>query len=116
MMPRRKPDHEAESVRVKANEIDDPKPFVRSKTHGGNRSVAKGNIEIRIVKQHPGTGDKEKRPERGAVLEGPGKDSEITIESRRIEKHGRSKDGTGREAATASMGVGIFGRLRRAKK
>lgn len=113
MKGRRKPDHEAESIVVKANRITNQGYFHRSNTHGGNRMVAKGDVEVEIKKQHPGNRDKGVRPDPGTTLIGPGGDTEVTIEARRP---GRINRVPGRDIATASKGVRIFGKLRRSKE
>ncbi len=113
MKGRRKPDHEAESIVVKANRITDHGYFHRSNTHGGNRMVAEGDVEVEVKKQHPGNRDKEVRPDPGTILTGPGEDTEISIEARRLGKINRE---SGRDIRTASKGVSIFGKLRRSKE
>lgn len=113
--PRRKPDYEADSVEMTADSIKDKGHFHGRKTHGRNRAVAKGDIEVTVREQHPGkAADEGRRPLAGTVLEGPGKDAEITVEARRINKV-RPAEG-GRESTTASGGAEIFGRLRRRKQ
>ncbi len=109
MKIRRKPDHEAVEVGVKANSISDPKYFPKSKTDGANRIVAKGDIEIDVRKQHPGSKNKAGRPEPGTIIKAEGKNSKITIEGRRIKKinHGGKRDST-----TVSGIVEMFKNLR----
>ena len=104
----RKPDYEADSIRVKAKTIEGPKYFPRSKVHGGNWLRAKDDIEVDIRKSLPGK-DKDVRPESGTVLEG--KNAEIIITGRYAGKDKNKVDG--KEVGTASGGVRIFGRLRR---
>ena len=77
MKSRRKPDHEAVEVAVRADSITDPDYFPKSKTDGANRIVAKGDVEIDIRKQHPGSKDKDIRPEPGTTLKAKGKDSKV---------------------------------------
>lgn len=104
----RKPDHEADAVEVRANEISKSGYFPRSKVHGGNWFRAKGDVEVDIRKSLPGK-DKEVRPDVGTVLEG--KDAEIVVTGRRVLKKPDKKNG--KDVGTASGGVRIFGRLRR---
>lgn len=104
----RKPDHEADSIRVKADSIKGPEYFPRSKVHGGNWLRAKGDVEVDIRKSLPGK-DKEVRPESGTILEG--KDTEIVVTGRYVGKDKNKVDG--KEVGSASGGVRIFGRLRR---
>ena len=110
MRSRRKPDHEAVEVGIKADSITDPKYFPKSKTDGANRIVAKGDVEVDVRKQHPGSRNKEVRPGPGTVLSADGKDAEVTIEGRRVNKVSRSGK---RQSTTVSGMVEIFGRLRR---
>lgn len=109
MKSRRKPDHEAVEVAVRADSITDPDYFPKSKTDGANRIVAKGDVEIDIRKQHPGSKDKDIRPEPGTTLKAKGKDSKVTIEGRRINKINR---GGKRASTTVSGMVEIFKSLR----
>lgn len=98
MKQRRNPDHEAVDVELTADQIKKKGFFPRSKTDGGNYAVAKGNVEVKIRKQHHGNIDKEVRPDAGPVLEGEG-NTEITVATRRIEKIRRKK--SGRDNTTA---------------
>ena len=43
--PRGRPDHEAESFKVEAEEISKPKKFYRNSRHNGQRIEAKGKIK-----------------------------------------------------------------------
>lgn len=113
MRSRRKPDHEAESIVIRADRIDEEGYFPRSNTHGGNRVTAKGDVEIEIRKQHPGAKDKDVRPEPGTILVGKGKETEVTVEARRFGKIDRASK---RQVGTASKRVEIFGKLKRWKK
>ncbi|MBQ7701577.1 MAG: hypothetical protein IJT54_04150 [Candidatus Methanomethylophilaceae archaeon] len=108
MKLRRKPDYEAESIRVTANKIDKPEYVPKSKTHGGNRTTAKGDIKIVVNSQHPGQ-ESESRPKPGTVLHG---DDDVIIEARSIIK-GRNRDSERKEIAVARQRVEIFGKLRR---
>lgn len=112
--PRRKPDHEASEVEIKADRIDDPKYVPVKKTDGRNRSVIGGRIEIKIRKQHKGTKNDDVRPPTGSTIGGDQED--VTVEARRINKVRPTKDGTGRKSTTASGSVEIFGKLRRLLK
>lgn len=107
---RRNPDHEAADIEFSADHIAKPGYYPRSKTDGGNRTTAKGNIKVHIRKQHHGSSDRSRRPDSGTILEAPGSDSEVEISARRINKP-RSKNG--QMSSTASGGVEIFGKLRR---
>ena len=110
-MPRRKrPDHEAESVVIKADKIDEPRIMYRNKTHNGNYTNAKGNVSIFINRKHFESKDDDFRPGNGVVLEGD-PDQKIRIEAKRIEKH--SKISEGQQTGSASKDVRIFGKLRR---
>lgn len=113
MGPRRKPDYEAIAVHIEADRIEKPVYVPLRRKHGGSRTVARGDVEITVQKQHPGAKDKGKRPDAGTVLTTQGKDSEVTIEARGIEKKGSVKGNQGREAATARNRVEIFGKMRR---
>lgn len=110
---RRRPDHEADAVTVEADSISDPKKFRRSNDHHGNRVVAGGDVRVMVRKQHPGSREKDVRPDAGTELYAPGKDSEVVVEARRIGKvdHAGSRDRT-----HASMGVEIFGKMRRSRR
>lgn len=67
--PRRKPDYEADSVEMTADSIKDKGHFHGRKTHGRNRAVAKGDIEVIVREQHPGkAADEGKRPPAGPLL------------------------------------------------
>lgn len=111
---RHSPQVEAEKVTVRADEIKEKGYFHARNRHGGNRLEAEGNVEIAIVKQHPGVRSSARRPEPGTVLEAPGKRSKVTIEARATEKH-KGLDESGRETGSARSRVEIFGRLRRRK-
>ena len=52
--PRRKPDYEADSVEMTADSIKDKGHFHGRKTHGRNRAVAKGDIEVTVPSSIPG--------------------------------------------------------------
>ena len=109
----RRPDHEADAVTIEADSISDPKKFRRSNDHHGNKVVAGGDVKVTIRKQHPGSREKDVRPDAGTTLSAPGKDSKVVVEARRIKKidHRGSRDRT-----HASMGVEIFGRMRRSRE
>ncbi|MFT0899435.1 hypothetical protein [Candidatus Methanoprimaticola sp. MG2] len=107
----RKPDHEAESVEVRADIIDKPDYFPRSGVHGGNWFRAKGDVVIEVNRSLPGK-DKDVRPETGTVLEG--EDTEVIVTGRRVDKKSVKKNG--KDIGTASGGVRIFGRLRRRRR
>ena len=112
--PRRgRPDLEAESVDVSADEIKKPKKIYRNAKHNGNRVEADGNVRVTTLKEHrERISDKAFRPRSGDVFEG-GEDSSITVEAKRIEKHTRRDE---RDSASASRDVRIFGKLRRRKE
>ena len=101
---RRNPDHEAAEIEFSADHIERPKYYPRSKTDGGNRTIAKGNVKIGIRKQHPNSKDKDRRPEAS------GDSAEIEISARRINKPRKRNN---RDSSTASGGVEIFGRMRK---
>ncbi len=109
MKSRRKPDHEAVEVGVKANSITDPEYFPKSKTDGANRIVAKGDVEIDVRKQHPRSKNKTVRPDPGTVIRADGDKAKVTIEGRRINKvrHEGVRDST-----TVSGMVEVFRNLR----
>lgn len=71
MTSRRKPDIEAESVRVKADEIENGGYFHARNTHGGNRMTASGRVKITVTKQHKDSGGTDRRPSPGTVFFGP---------------------------------------------
>ena len=83
---RRNPDFEAAEIEFSADRIEKPKYYPRSKTDGGNRTIAKGNVRIGIRKQHPNSKDKVRRPDSGSILEASEDSSEIVISARRINK------------------------------
>lgn len=56
MTSRRKPDIEAVSVKVKADEVRDEGYFHARNTHGGNRMTASGRVKITVTKQHKDSG------------------------------------------------------------
>lgn len=112
MARRRKPDHEAVEVGIEADRITDPRYFPKSGTDGANRVIAKGDVEITVRKQHPGSRDKRTRPDPGTVIKVEGGGSKVTIESRRINKVRR---GSRRASTTASGMVEIF-RNRRSRR
>jgi hypothetical protein len=114
MKPRRgKPDHEAESISVRADSIEKPEKIYRNAKHNGNRTSAKGNVEIKVNRQKPeNNADEIFRPRPGTILKG-GEEESVIIESKRIQKQGRHN---GKDVANASRDVRIFGKLRRAKK
>ncbi len=107
---RRNPDHEAAEIEFSADHIERPKYYPRSKTDGGNRTIAKGNVKIGIRKQHPNSKDKDRRPDGGSILEASGDSAEIEISARRINKPRKRNN---RDSSTASGGVEIFGRMRK---
>ena len=108
--PKGVPDHEAESVSVKAFKFSDVDKFPRSKTHGGQQITASGDIEVKVKRGLFGK-NKDVRPEPGAILVGSSPDQQVTVTARRIEK--QNSDNDGRKIVSASSGVKIFGRLRR---
>lgn len=112
--PRRgKPDMEAESVEISADRIGKPKKFYRNAKHNGNRAEADGHVRVTVFKEHrEKILDKVFRPGKGEIFEG-GEDSSVVIEAKRIEKHTRRG---GRDSASASRDVRIFGKLRRRKE
>ena len=103
-----KPDHEAESIEVRADVIDGPEYFPCSRTHGGNWIRAKGDVEVEVRRSVPGR-NKDVRPDPGTVLEG--KDTEVVVTGRSVFKKSVRKNG--KDVGTASGGVRIFGKLRR---
>ena len=108
MPGRREPDFEAEKVRVKAVSIVEKPHFHRSNTHGANRIEAKGCVDIEILKQHPGTRDKNKRPDVGMHLIAADEKIVITVEGRsafKIDSPGKD----GRQNGFAEGKVEIFG-------
>ncbi len=107
---RRKPDYEAESIAIEADSIGDSEKFRRSNDHQANRVSAKGDVEIKIRKQHPGVKDDTKRPKAGSTLSFPGKSRTVDVDARRIGKVDR---GHGRDKTSASMRVQIFLNRRR---
>lgn len=111
---RRKPDYEAGSIVVKAGSITYPEYNHGRNTHGRNRSVAHGDVDIVIKKQHPGARDKTVRPPPGTVLS-TNDDSEVIIEGRKFVKATKTKDGTGRKRMHVSGAVEIFGKLKRSR-
>lgn len=84
MTSRYKPDIEAESVRVKADDIENDGYFHARNTHGGNRMTARGKVKITVVKQHKGSRDSDKRPSPGTVFSGPDDKEPVEIEARGI--------------------------------
>lgn len=85
MTSRYKPDIEAESVRVKADDIENGGYFHARNTHGGSRMTARGKVKITVVKQHKGSRDSDKRPSPGTVFSGPESDKEpVEIEARGV--------------------------------
>ncbi|MFT0899523.1 hypothetical protein [Candidatus Methanoprimaticola sp. MG2] len=112
MRTRRKPDHEAVEVGIEADEIKGPDYFPKSKTDGANRIVAKGDVMIDVRKQHPGSRDKEVRPDPGTVLRADGKNAKMTVEGRTVRKVRR---GGPRESTTVGGMVEIF-RNRRSRR
>ena len=114
MKPRRtKPDHEAESLTVKADGISKPEKIYRNARHNGNRMTAGGHVSVLIKKQKSERGsDPDFRPEKGTILVGR-KDQRITVEAKRIVKQGSEG---GQHVVSASKDVRIFGKLRRRKQ
>ena len=109
---RRSADHEAESVSIQADSVSKPKKFYRNAKHNGNRSKVEGNIEITIRRRHKESKDDDFRPYEKTVLTGGPKQS-IIVEAKRIEHQGRHD---GKDVASASKDVRIFGRLFRRRK
>ncbi|MBE6518324.1 MAG: hypothetical protein E7Z70_02115 [Thermoplasmata archaeon] len=110
MPGRGRPDHEAHSVTVQADNIDKPREFHRNGTHNGNRTIAEGNVSVKVSKRHPESKDDDFRPGNGVILKG-GKDQAVTIEAKLIKMHGKSRNG--QDSITASEDVRIFGKLKR---
>lgn len=112
----RKPDHEADSIKITANEVKVEKDsyFPRTATHGGNYLKAKGDVEVEI-RRPISDGDSDSRPAFGSVFVGSGSEKEIVVTARRVEKK-KGKARNGKEVGTASGNVRIFGALRRRKK
>ena len=107
---KRQPDYEAESAGVVADTISNPMTFRRSKDHHANRITAKGDVEIKVHKQHRGSKDDVRRPKAGETLNFPGKNTDVDIDARRVGKIDR---GHGRHRTTVSKHVQIFRRSRR---
>lgn len=105
-----KPDHQADSVVVKAAEIDGPEYIPRTKTHGGNVILAKGGVEIVINKGLSGK-DRRGRPDTNDVLVSDNEDQTVEVSGRFAKKKNKKTDG--KEVASVSKNVWIFGRLRR---
>lgn len=107
---RLKPDHQADSVVVKAAEIYGPEYIPRTKTHGGNVILAKGGVEIVINKGLSGK-DRRGRPDTKDILVSDDEDQTVEVSGRYADKKDKKKDG--KEIANVSRNVWIFGRLRR---
>ena len=106
----RKPDFEAHTATVEADEIGEPSKVRRSKTHHAGRIRARGKVEITIRSQYPNSDGNPKRPPAGSVLEG----DDAIIEARDANVNKKVK--SGRDSATVGRKVGIFGKLRRRKE
>lgn len=115
MTSRRKPDIEAVSVKVKADEVRDEGYFHARNTHGGNRMTASGRVKITVTKQHKDSGDTDRRPSPGTVFSGPDDKEPVEIEARGVRVI-KKKDADGKETGIASGRVEIFGKLRRLKR
>ena len=100
---------EAKSVSITADSISEPRKMRMSEVHHGSRSVAKGDVEIKIKTQYPNAGGREERPPAGAVI----KTDKATIQARQILHRGRK---AGRDRASADGNVGIFGLFRRSRR
>lgn len=107
----REPSVEGHIVKFEADTVSKPQYFPRSKTDGGNFSVLGGKIKFTIHRQHPGTRDKDRRPDEGTVIRKDGEREDVVVTGRGVT---RSRAGS-RWEGTAFGGVQIFTRRKRSR-
>lgn len=104
---KKKPGIEAKRVSIKADFISKSKKTKRSNVHHAGKIKAEGDVEITVRSQYPNTGNNPLRPPAGTVFES----GRVIMEARKVEVSKESK--SGRDTASASGFVGIFGKLKK---